>query len=142
MISLTNQLVDQLADEFEVREDLYKDTVIKEAYKDFPKGTYPKVIIEEINNSEVFSRSSNQGERTTALDYQITVYSRDTEEYDYVDSVKFIMDIIDDYIAKNYAMRRLGSRIVKPYLTDNTVMTCIQRYSCVYDKDMQLIYKN
>ena len=35
MISLTNQLVDQLADEFEVREDLYKDTVIKEAYKEW-----------------------------------------------------------------------------------------------------------
>jgi hypothetical protein len=142
MISLTNQLVEQLNEVFSGRNDTYKDTLIKEAYKDIPKGKYPKIIIEEINNSEVFSRVTNQGERTTALSYQITCYSRDTEEYDYVDSVKFMMDIVDDFISQNYAMRRLGSRAVKPYITDNTIMTCIQRYDCVYDRDMQLIYKN
>ena len=142
MISLTEQLITQLREVFSAREDTYKNTIIKEAYKDLPKGTYPKIIIEEIDNSEVFSRSTNQGERTTALSYQIVVYSRDTEEYDYVDSVKFMMDIIDDFIAQNYAMRRLGSRAIKPYITDDTIMTCTQRYSCVYDKDMQLIYKN
>ena len=142
MISLTEKLITQLREVFSAREDTYKNTIIKEAYKDLPKGTYPKIIIEEIDNSEVFSRSTNQGERTTALSYQIVVYSRDTEEYDYVDSVKFMMDIIDDFIAQNYAMRRLGSRAIKPYITDDTIMTCTQRYSCVYDKDMQLIYKN
>lgn len=142
MISLTNQIVDGLQEAFSSRNDEYKDTIVQEAYKDLPKGQYPKIIIEEINNSEVFSRSTSKGERTTNLAYQITVYSRDMETYDYIDSVKFMMDIVNEYITNNMAMRRLGDMAVKPYITDKTIMTCSQRYSCVYDKDMQLIYKS
>lgn len=142
MISLTKQIVEGLQEAFSSREDSYKETIVKEAYKDLPKGKYPKVIVEEINNSEVFSRSTAQGERTTSLNYQITAYTRDTDEYDYVDGAKIMMDIINEYIAGNMAMRRLGDMAVKPYITDKTIMTCSQRYSCVYDKDMQLIYKS
>lgn len=142
MISLTKQIVEGLQEAFSSREDSYKETIVKEAYKDLPKGKYPKVIVEEINNSEVFSRSTAQGERTTSLSYQITAYTRDADEYDYVDGAKIMMDIINEYIAGNMAMRRLGDMAVKPYITDKTIMTCSQRYSCVYDKDMQLIYKS
>lgn len=142
MISLTKQIVERLQEAFSSREDSYSETIVKEAYKDLPKGKYPKVIVEEINNSEVFSRSTAQGERTTNLSYQITVYTRDVEEYDYVDGAKIMMDVVNEYIAGNMAMRRLGDMAVKPYITDKTIMTCSQRYSCVYDKDMQLIYKN
>ena len=142
MISIINQIIDGLRTEFSSREDSYKDILIKEAYKDLPKGQYPKIIVEEIGNSEVYSRTTSQGERTTSLGYQITVFSRDTEEYEYVDSSKFIMDIVDEYISKNIAMRRIGDRVVKPYITDNTIMTCTQRYGCVYDKDMELIFKS
>lgn len=142
MISLTKKIVEELQEIFSQREDSYNKTIIKEAYKELPKGQYPKIIVEEINNSEVFSRSTSQGERTTNLSYQITAYSRDMEEYDYVDSVRFMMDIVNEYIAGKIAMRRLGDMAVKPYITDKTIMTCSQRYSCVYDKDMQLIYKS
>jgi len=142
MISLTDQIIKGLQENFDSREDSYNKTIVKEAYKDLPKGQYPKVIVEEIGNSEVFSRSTAQGERTTNLSYQITAYTRDMEEYDYVDGAKIMMDIINEYIAGNMAMRRLGDMAVKPYITDKTIMTCSQRYSCVYDKDMQLIYKS
>ena len=142
MISLTKQIVENLQEYFSNRQDGYNQTIVKEAYKDLPKGKYPKIIVEEINNSEVFSRSTAQGERTTNLSYQITTYSRDMEEYDYVDSAKFMMDIVNTYITENMAMRRMGDMAVKPYIKDNTIMTCTQRYNCVYDKDMQLIYKS
>lgn len=142
MISLSDQIVEGIRQEFERLNNSYVDTIVKEAYKKLPKGTYPKIIVEEIRNSEVFSRSTSQGERTTALGYQITTYSRDTEEYEYVDSVKYMMDVVDEYISKNITMRRVGDRVIKPYITDNTIMTCVQRYECVYDKDMDLIYKN
>lgn len=142
MISLSDQIVEGIRQEFERLNNSYADTIVKEAYKKLPKGTYPKIIVEEIRNSEVFSRSTSQGERTTALGYQITTYSRDTEEYEYVDSVKYMMDVVDEYISKNITMRRVGDRVIKPYITDNTIMTCTQRYECVYDKDMDLIYKN
>ena len=79
---------------------------------------------------------------TTQLGYQITTYSRDTEEYDAVDSVKFMMDIVNDYLQSKYLMRRLGDRVIVPYITDNTIMTCTQRYTCVYDKETNLIYED
>lgn len=142
MISLTNQIVEGLQETFSQREDSYKDVIVKEAYKELPKGKYPKVIVEEINNSEVYSRSTAYGERTTNLSYQITAYARDTEENNYVDAARFIMDIINEYITGNIAMRRLGDMAVKPYITDKTIMTCTQRYSCVYDKDTELVYKS
>jgi hypothetical protein len=142
MISLTNQIVEGLQETFSQREDSYKDVIVKEAYKELPKGKYPKVIVEEINNSEVYSRSTAYGERTTNLSYQITAYARDTEENNYVDAARFMMDIINEYITGNIAMRRLGDMAVKPYITDKTIMTCTQRYSCVYDKDTELVYKS
>lgn len=142
MTSLLKKIVDELQTVFNSRQDEYNQTIVKEAYKDLPKGQYPKIIIEEINNSEVYSRTTSQGERTTNLSYQITAYSRDMTDYDYIDSARFMMDIVNEYIAGNIAMRRLGDMAVKPYITDKTIMTCSQRYSCVYDKDMQLIYKS
>ena len=142
MISLTNQIVEGLQETFEAREDSYKDVIVKEAYKELPKGKYPKVIVEEINNSEVYSRSTAYGERTTNLSYQITAYARDTNEDNYVDAARFIMDIVNEYITGNIAMRRLGNMVVKPYITDKTIMTCTQTYSCVYDEDTKLIYKS
>lgn len=141
-MTLVTQIVDQLNTEFKKRKDEYKDTLIKEIYKPFPKGLYPKIIIQEIGNSEVISRSTTEGERTTSLGYQITCYSRDMQEKDYLDSARFMMDLVDEFIEKNYKMCRLGDRTIKPYIKDNTIMTCAQRYSCVYDKDTNLIYKN
>lgn len=143
-MTLINQLVEEIQNEFDKREDSYKNTKVKEIYKPLPKlkNKYLKVVIQEISNSEIRSRSTIQGEMTTQLGYQITTYSRDTEEYDAVDSVKFMMDIVNDYLQSKYLMRRLGDRVIVPYITDNTIMTCTQRYTCVYDKETNLIYED
>lgn len=141
-MTLINQLETQLKEYFSARLDSYRNTVIKQAYKTLPKAKYPMITIEEIDNSEVDSRTTANGEQTTLLTYQIVCYSRDTEEYDYVDSARFMAELVNDFIMNNYKMRRLGSPTSIPYITDNTVMTCIQRYSCVYDKETNLIYKN
>lgn len=142
MISLTDQLVNQLQEEFINRQDSYNKNTVKEIYKPLPKGTYPKTTIQEIDNSEEINRSTAKGERTTALAYQIVHYSRDTEEFDYVDSVKQMASITDDFLSKNYKMQRLGNPVIQPYILDKTVMTYTQRYSCVYDKETNLIYVN
>lgn len=141
-MTLINQLEKQLKEYFASRTDSYKNTTIKQAYKSLPKAKYPMITIEEIDNSEVTSRTTAKGEQTTLLGYQIVCYSRDTEEYDYVDSAKFMAELVNDFIMTNYKMQRLGSPIPIPYITDNTVMTCVQRYNCVYDKETNLIYKN
>ena len=142
MISLIDQLVNQLQEEFSNRQDSYNKNTVKEIYKPLPKGTYPKTTIQEIDNSEEINRSTAEGERTTALAYQIVHYSRDTEEFDYVDSVKQMASITDDFLSKNYKMQRLGNPVIQPYILDKTVMTYTQRYSCVYDKETNLIYVN
>ena len=142
MISLMNQIVTGLREVFEVMDNNYSKTIIKEIYKSLPKGTYPKITVEEIDNSEITNRSTREGEQTTLLSYQITCYSRDMEEYDYIDSVKFMADTVNTYMNNNYKVQRLGNYVVIPYISDNTIMTCTLRYSCVYDKENNLIYKN
>lgn len=141
-MTLINQLEEKLQELFSNREDSYKNMLVKEAYKKLPKTRYPMITIEEIDNSEVESRSTAEGEQTTLLSYQIVDYTRDTEEHEYVEAAKFIANIINDYIMSNYKMIRLGAPVVQPYIQDSTVMTCTQRYSCVYDKETNLIYKN
>ena len=142
MISLINDLVNGLQTFFSTRTDSYKDTIVKEIYKPLPKGTYPKITIQEIDNNEIITRSTAEGERTTGLAYQIICYSRDTEEYDYIDSVRFMASLVDEYISSNYKMQRLTTPVIQPYLTDKTIMTYTLRYSCVYDKETSLIYVN
>lgn len=141
-MTLLDQIEDDLKEGFEERQDSYKDTLIKPEYKILPKAKYPMITIKEITNSEMISRSTSQGERTTLLGYQITCYSRDTNEYEYVKSAQYMMDIVDQIISNKYKMRRQGDRATIPYISDNTVMTCTQRYSCVYDKETNLIYVN
>jgi len=141
-MTLIKQLEEQLKELFSQRNDSYKNTVVKEAYKSLPKTKYPMVTIQEIDNSEVEDRTTAEGEKTTRLTYQIMCYSRDTEEYEYVESARFMGNIVNNYIMETYKMRRLGTPVSQPYLQDNTVMICIQRYSCVYDKETNLIYKN
>lgn len=141
-MTLINQLIDDFKTLFENREDTYKNTIIKEAYKSLPKNKYPMITIQEIDNSEVTSRTTANGEQTTLLTYQIVCYSRDTEEYEYVESARFMGEIIKDFIDQNYKMIRVGSPTLIPYIQDNTIMTYTQRFSCVYDKETNLLYKN
>lgn len=143
MVTLINQLETELQELFASRDDEFKNVVVKQIYKELPKGKYPKVIIEEIQNSEVTSRTTTLGERTTALGYQITVYSRDMQDYIAIDSVREILNIIDDYLQiPRYNMQRIGSPAIIPYISDNTIMTGAIRYNCVYDKETNLIYRS
>lgn len=143
MITLINQLATEIQELFNNRDDEFKDVLVKPKYKKMPKGKYPKVIIEEIQNSEIESRSTTEGERSTALGYQITVYSRDMQEYDAIDSVREILNIIDEFLQPpNYNLQRIGSPAIVPYISDSTIMTGAIRYTCVYDKDTNLIYRN
>lgn len=142
-MTLLPQLIEQLQEVFDSRIDSYKDTLIKEKYKPLPKGKYPRIIIEETVNEEVENRSTAAGERTVALTYTFTCYSRDMEENDYVDSVKFLANEIEKFIADNYKpMTRLGDPVNIPFISDRTVMTRVLRFSCVYDYETNLIYKN
>ena len=143
MVTLINQLESELQELFASRDDEFKNVVVKQIYKELPKGKYPKVIIEEIQNSEVTSRTTTLGERTTALGYQITVYSRDMQDYIAIDSVREILNIIDDYLQiPRYNMQRIGSPAIIPYISDTTIMTGAIRYNCVYDKETNLIYRS
>lgn len=143
MVTLINQLETELQELFASRDDEFNKVVVKEQFKELPKGKYPKVTIEEIQNSEVTSRTTTQGERTTMLGYQIDVFSRDMQDYIAIDSVRKMLGIIDDYLQiPRYNMQRIGSPAILPYISDSTIMMGTLRYTCVYDKDTNLIYRN
>lgn len=143
IVSLTPQIIADLQQAFNNQEGFLKDTIVKEKYKELPEIKYPYVIVEEILNSEVFSRSTTQGERTTALGYQVTAYCRDTEDYDAIDSLKLMLDVIYDCLKlPKYNMQRIGTPAIIPYISDSTVMTGALRYNCVYDYDTNLIYRS
>lgn len=143
MVTLIYQLKEDLQELFSSREDEFKNVIVKQEYEEMPKGKYPKVVIEEIDNSEIESRTTTQGERSTLLGYQITVFSRDMQDYIAIDSVRTILNIIDDYLQiPNYNMQRLGSPAIMPYIEDTTIMTGAIRYTCVYDKETNLIYRS
>jgi len=143
MVTIIHQLEEDIQNLFTNRSDSYKNTIVKEKYKTIPTGYYPKVIIEEIDNSEISNRSTTQGERSTILGYQITVYSRDTEEHEAIDAVRYILNIIHEFLQPpNYNMQRIGSIAIMPYISDNTVMMGAIRYTCVYDYETNLIYRN
>ena len=142
MTTIIDDIENKLQTFFSARTDSYKNTLIKEIYKPLPKGTYPKITIQEIDNSEIESRSTAEGEMTTDLGYQIVCYSRDMDEYDYIDSVRFMLQLVDECISENFKMQRIGSTVIQPYITDKTIMTGTVRYTCVYDKETNLIYMN
>lgn len=142
MVSLLDQLKNDITELFSRRADSYNATIVKKAYEPIPKGQYPRVVIQEITNNSVMNRETSNGERTTLLGYQFTCYSRDTEEYNYVDSVMYMISIIDDLIKSKYKMSRISVSGVQPYMMDNTVMTNVSRYTCVYDEETKLIYIN
>lgn len=142
MVSLLNQLKSEITELFNNREDDYKKTIVKKAYEALPKGQYPRVIISEIANNSIMSRETSSGERTSLLGYQIAVYSRDMNDYEASDSVDFMLNVIDEYLQEHYKMSRTSVTGVQPYIVDSTVMSNISRYTCVYDKETQLIYTN
>ena len=142
MVSLLNQLKEELTELFANRQDSYNKTIVKKAYEPLPKGQYPRVIISELSNNSVMNRETSDGERTTLLGYQFAVYTRDTEEYEATASADFMISIIDDYIQEHYKMSRISVTGVQPYIIDSTVMSNVSRYTCVYDKETQLIYTN
>lgn len=142
-MTLINQLCEDLQEMFKNQESEYNKVLVKEQYKTFPKGYFPKVIIQEIQNSEVVRRSTTKGERTTQLGYQITVYARDNEEFDNIDNVRNIISLIENYLKPpKYNMQRVGTSAYYPYMSDPTIMTGVLRYNCVYDYETNLIYKN
>ena len=142
MISLLKQLEDDLTEYFASMEDDYKNTIVKRANKQLPKGKYPRVIISELSNNSIMSRETTAGERTTQLGYQFSVYTRDMNDYEACDSADYMTFLIDEFIKEHYKMSRTSVQGVQPYIIDSTVMTNVSRYTCVYDEETNLIYIN
>lgn len=143
MVTLIPQLKADIKQAFENLNNSFKNTTVKDAYEELPKEQYPLVVIHEINNAEIASRSTTQGERTTDLGYQFDVLTRATEEYTAKQGANYMLDIIQETLTPpNYMMLRGARTPIIPDIRDNTIMTGNARYNCVYDYETNLIYKN
>lgn len=143
MVTLIPQLKEDLQNLFSEREDSLNQTTVKDSYEELPKGKYPLIVIEEIQNEEIVSGSTTQGERRTALGYNIKALSRATEEYTAKQAAKAMLDIVVDYLKPPaYNLSRGAQTPILPDIRDNTIMYGTQTYTCVYDHETNLIYKN
>ena len=117
--------------------------LIKEAYEENPKISYPAIEIQEIDNSENLQYSDNMGEQYSNLSYQITAYTRNIASMQANEAVRLLGTEINKVLGgKNYKMNRLGNPTIAPTITDNTILQYNIRYSTVLSLHDNRLYKS
>ena len=141
MITLVNQLVDDIRQEFSIYND-YKDIIVKEKYEKYPEISYPGITIEEIENEDN-QRFFDETERVSDLGYQFAIYAEQSSTKTAVQNVREIANIIDRYLkGERYrCLRRMGSLVMGPLPTDENVIVGYLRYDCSVEIDTNTIYR-
>ena len=142
MKTLTNQLINDYKTLFSGIEG-YADIVVKEQYEVYPKIKYPMITVDEIYNENVDKFFDGTRENVSYLAYQIGIYAEETEELTAIEHVKYLADIIDDYMkGERYkCLRRVGNLTKMPLATDNNVIVGYLRYECHLDINNNIIYR-
>lgn len=119
----------------------YSNTTVKGAYDKLPKITYPLVNILEIQNTEDYKYTDNNGEHISRLTYQIECLSRDMKNIQAADSAMFMGSIVSSLLTgERYKMKRVGTPTFIPLVSDQDVIRYVQRYTCSLDLDHNTIY--
>jgi len=122
----------------------YSDTIIKPAYDELPKASYPLITVQEIENVENTRFSDNVGtiEHVSNNGYQIDIMSRRRKEFEATESVLFMRSVVNDLLGgPRYKMTRIDNPLTQPLSEDRTVLRAIARYICSIDLDENTIYK-
>jgi len=120
----------------------YEDTLVKEAYENYPTITYPLITISEINNTNT-NNFWDGTEYATDLVYQFTINCEQTTTKTANENAKIIADIIDKYIQSGTykCFRRRGFTPPTPTLDDPNIRTCYTRYDCSLVSSQKTIYR-
>lgn len=141
MVTLVNQLVEDVKHEFELHAD-YTDIIVKEKYEKYPEISYPGITIEEIENEDN-QRFFDETERISDLGYQFAIYAEQSSTKTAVQNVREIANIIDTYLkGERYrCLRRMGPLAMGPLPSDENVMVGYLRYDCSVEIDTNTIYR-
>ena len=141
MVTLINQLVDDIKEEF-VSHSEYTDIIVKEKYEKYPEISYPGITIEEIENEDN-QKFFDETERVSDLGYQFAIYSEQSSTKTAVQNVRTIANIIDTYLKgpKYRCLRRIGSLVIVPLPSDDNVMIGYLRYDCSVEINTNTIYR-
>lgn len=136
---------------FQLQEDIYNllsddpeysGLVVKATYEDFPKISYPIVLLYEIENSAV-SKFYDLQEHVINVSYQFIIMCEDTETRSATDNVRNIITRIRDYMRgeKYHALKRLGNTPITTKHDDENVRIGYMRYVGQIDIDTHTIYR-
>ena len=141
MVTLINQLVDDIREEFALHNE-YLNIIVKEKYEKYPEISYPGITIEEIENEDN-QRFFDETERVSDLGYQFAIYAEQSSTKTAVQNVREIANIIDTYLkGERYrCLRRMGSLAIGPLPTDENVIIGYLRYDCSVEIDTNTIYR-
>lgn len=141
MVTLINQLVDDIREEFTLHNE-YLNIIVKEKYEKYPEISYPGITIEEIENEDN-QRFFDETERVSDLGYQFAIYAEQSSTKTAVQNVREIANIIDTYLkGERYrCLRRMGSLAIGPLPTDENVIIGYLRYDCSVEIDTNTIYR-
>ena len=141
MVTLINQLVDDIREEFTLHNE-YLNIIVKEKYEKYPEISYPGITIEEIENEDN-QRFFDETERVSDLGYQFAIYAEQSGTKTAVQNVREIANIIDTYLkGERYrCLRRMGSLAIGPLPTDENVIIGYMRYDCSVEIDTNTIYR-
>ena len=137
--------------QFQLRDDIYEllsddpeytNLVVKASYEDFPKISYPMVLIYEIENSAV-SQFYDLQEHIINVSYQIIIMAEDTPSRSATENVQNIITRIRDYMRgeRYHALKRLGNTPITTKHDDENVRIGYMRYVGRIDIDTHTIYR-
>lgn len=120
----------------------YAETLVKEAYENYPEISYPLITIEEISNTNT-NKYWDGTEFATDLVYQFSINCEQTETKTANENARIMADILDKYMqGERYnCLRRRGFTPPRPSISDPNVKTCYLRYDCSLVASQNTIYR-
>lgn len=138
MVTILDEIIEKIKSEkFSIP---FKD--VRDPYST-KSPVYPMITVEEIKNSPEQQISGKI--IRTSIAYRFEIYGRDSS----VDSevmnkrkvVTLLGDEIDKLMRETYGMKMVGSPLILPYSTDNSILRYIVTYGGIIDNTTMIIYQ-
>lgn len=121
----------------------YENVVVKKIYEEYPKVTYPMIVLEKIGDNYDNNYWDGDKENVKYFAVQIGINAIQDERLSAIDNVERIAYIIEKYMQgdRYKCMRKIGDTPIVPMPTDNNVMVGYLRYNCNIDINTNTIYR-
>lgn len=108
------------------------------------KPVYPMIVVEEITNDP--NVQIHGEEILSTIAYRFEIYARDLSENGEVYTKRQVNRILgtelDELLKKTYGLKRIGSSVNLPDVTDGTIFRYVVTYGGIIDNRTMIIYQN